>query len=288
MNIIAKPPLSPTLADLRRHFAQAAAMSGPALAGRIGFGAADLDSALGGGLVRSALHEIYASGTASLPAATVVALGLAWRAAGERPILWARQDVLDAEAGRPYPPGLMELGFDPARVLLVRGRDAAAVLRAGAEAARCPALGAVLIEPWGEPRALDLTASRRLTLIAEASGVFTLLLRAARPQASAAQSRWLVEEQASLAREAHAPGDPVVRLTLLRQRGGLDQGEWRVEWNRDRQCFEQETGPPAFAHPEKSLQRSPDATSLSRSVVAFPAYGPALAERPDADRRRVG
>ncbi len=52
------------------------------------------------------------------------------------------------------------------------------ILRAGAEAARCPAVGAVLMEPWGEARPLDLTASRRLTLAADQSGVTVFLLRA--------------------------------------------------------------------------------------------------------------
>ena len=88
-----------TLADLRRSLAEAALRSAPAAMGRVSFGVAGLDEVLGGGLVRAALHEVYAPGTPDLAAATGFAVGLAIRAAGQRPILWVRQDYLDAETG---------------------------------------------------------------------------------------------------------------------------------------------------------------------------------------------
>ena len=95
--------------------------------------AAEIDATLSGGLERAALHEVYAAGAADLAAATGFALGLALRAAqgeaarGERSILWVRQDFVDAETGRLHAPGLNELGLDPARLLLVRARDAEGV-----------------------------------------------------------------------------------------------------------------------------------------------------------------
>lgn len=265
-------PLS--LSELRRSLAEAALRSAPAAIGRVTFGAPFLDEPLGGGIARAALHEVYAPGTADLAAATGFAVGMAIRAAGMRPILWVRQDFLDAETGRLHPPGLAELGLDPARILLVRARDAEGVLRAGAEAARCSALGAALIEPWGEPRLFDLTASRRLSLAAEASGVTTVLLRAAASQAaSAAQTRWLVRALLSRGLEANAPGDPAFSVTLLRHRGGLSEREWRVEWNRDRQSFQ---------------ERRLDAAPLSRPLVPLPADGPAALGAADAGLRRTG
>ncbi|HEY0418573.1 MAG TPA: hypothetical protein VGC80_03550 [Acetobacteraceae bacterium] len=127
-------------------------------------GAPRIGEFLSGGLARGALHEIYAPAVADVAAASGFAVALAYRAAGGRPVAWVRQDFADVETGRPYGPGLVELGLDPHRLLLVQARDAAGVLRAGAEAIRCPALGAVLMEPWGEPKALDLTATRRLSL----------------------------------------------------------------------------------------------------------------------------
>lgn len=282
------------LADLRRHLAQAALRSAPAAVGQVSFGAPALDGALGGGIARAALHEVYAPGTADLAAATGFVVGLAIRAAGPRPILWARQDVVDAETGRLHPPGLTELGLDPGRVLLVRARDAEGVLRAGSEAARCPALGAVLIEPWGEPRRLDLTASRRLSLAAEGSGATTLLLRAAvSPQPSAAATRWQVTALPSRALEANAPGDPAFSVRLLRHRGGLGEREWRVEWSRDRQSFEDSDvreHQTAMGRPDRTNQHraGPDAAPLSGLVVSFPADRPAAAGGPDPGIRRAG
>lgn len=273
-----------SLPDLRRHLAEAALRSGPAAAGRVSFGLPALDEPLGGGLARAALHEIQAPGTADLAAATGFALGLALRAAGERAILWARQDIVEAEAGRPHAPGLVELGLDPDRLLLVRARDPGGVLRAGAEAARCSALGAVLIEFWGEPRVFDLTASRRLALAAESSGVTTLLLRAAAsPAPNAARTRWQVTPQPSRALEANAPGAPAFNIRLLRHRGGLGEREWRVEWNRDRRSFQDS---PVFVRSEQQAPRTAHGPPLSRPLVSLPGDRPAQAG--EAGLRRTG
>jgi protein ImuA len=164
----------------------------------------------------------------------------------------------------------------------VRARDGEGVLRAGAEAARCAALSAVLIEPWGEPRPFDLTASRRLALAAEASGVPVLLLRVAAAEApSAARTRWQVRALASRALEANAPGAPAFALRLLRQRGGAAEREWRVEWDRDRHCFA-----------ERSLfdrsARTDHAAPLSRPLVPLSGDGQIAADGRDSGLRRTG
>ena len=84
-------------------------------------------------------------------------------------------------------------------LVTVRAADVDAALRTAADALACDALGAVVLEVWGEPRQLDLVASRKLTLAAQASGVTALLLRlAATPQPSTAETRWIV-------RAAHSP-----------------------------------------------------------------------------------
>ena len=271
---------SRSLAGLRQSLALAGLARELAPVERVGFGMAELDEPLGGGLARAALHEVYASAGADLPAATGFAAALALRAAGTRPLLWVRQDFLAAEAGRLHPSGLAELGLDPAQVLLVRARDAEGVLRAGAEAARCSALGAALIEPWGEPRQLDLTASRRLVLAAEASGVMTLLLRVApEPAPSAATTRWLVRALPSRPREANAPGDPAFSLRLLRHRGGLGECEWRVEWNRERRSFQE------WSREGGGRQ---DAAPLSRPLVSIPGERPAASAKGAPAWRRAG
>jgi len=196
----------------------------------IALGAESLDRRLGGGILRAALHEAYAETGADAPAATGFALALARRAmAGEeKPLLWARQEALSAESGAPYPPGLADIGLDPAAVALIRVRDAREALQAGAGAGRCATVGATLIELFGDARAYDLTASR-----------------------------WLVRAIPSRPRAANAPGSAAFAVFLLRQRGGAaghEWQEWRVEWNRDRGAFEDRTfDAPSLSGPVASL-----------------------------------
>jgi protein ImuA len=238
----------------------------------VSFGAAALDTSLGGGLARAALHEIYAASVADASTIVGFATALALRAADARRILWVRQEVLDAETGHLHPPGLAALGADPARIVLVRARGVRDVLWAGAEAARCGALGALLIEACGEARQIDMTVSRRLSLAAGVSGVFTLLLRAgAKPVPSAAFTRWLVRAAPSRPLAAEAPGYPAYDLTLLRHRGGAARRDWRVEWNHDERCFRE--SPARWDAP------------LPRSLVPLPA---GRAAAPDGALRRAG
>ena len=73
--------------------------------------------------------------------------------------------------------GLGELGLDPRRLVSVRAADVDTALRTAADALACDAVGAVVLEVWGEARQLDLVASRKLTLAAQTSGVTCLVLR---------------------------------------------------------------------------------------------------------------
>ncbi len=201
-----------------------------------------IDSALGGGLVRGGLHEVFAGeaqGEASaLGFATMLALCVTRDAAAPPMILWLREDA--AQRRTPlHGPGLADLGLDPARLILGVLPDVRALLRASVDALRCAALGAVILELGGNPPLLDLTVSRRLALAAETSGVTPLLLRVrgARPMPSAAQTRWQVAAAPSTALEADAPGQPALALSLLRQRGRPAGFDWNVEWDRDAGCF---------------------------------------------------
>lgn len=197
-----------------------------------------LDAALSGGLAFGALHEVYARRAQDTAAAVGFGLGLALRAADGRPLVWARQDFVDVETGGLYGDGLAAFGLDPARLLMVRARDPTDALRAAAEAARCPPLGAALVEVWGDPKMLDPKASRRLALAAGASGVTLVMIRlGASPAPSAATSRWSVQGAASTPLEANAPGRPAFDVTLLRHRAGIDLHAWRLEWDRDHTSF---------------------------------------------------
>src|SRR5450631_2394181 len=115
---------------------------------RFSLGAPSVDARLGGGLARACLHEIHAPLVADWASAAGFSMALALCAAQGRPLVWARQDMLESAAGRLNGVGFAEFGGDPAYVALVRGQTAEAVLRAGVEAARCKILGAVLIAIW--------------------------------------------------------------------------------------------------------------------------------------------
>lgn len=215
-------------------------------------------------------HELYAARTPDAAAMSGLALVLIQRTAPQA-ILWVRQTMIDCEAGCPYPPGLAELGIDPGRLILVRAPDSVSALQAGLEGARCPALGAVLIELWGEAKAFDLTASRRLVLAARKSGVPLLLTRvAARPQPSAAASRWQVAAAPSRPRAANAPGSPAFALTLLRGRDRSEGARHHLEWDRDARSFA------PLATRRETLSRALAAVSLDRTGATG---------RPGTDRR---
>ncbi|WP_018181961.1 ImuA family protein [Kaistia granuli] len=246
-----------TLSALRQRIATIEATAGtPGVASsrsRIEIDRDCVDAALGGGLARGALHEIHAATGADNIAASGFSLALAVAAApAGKPVVWVRQDYAAREGGGLDGDGLAALGLDPAALILVRLRDPLAVLRAGGEAARCAALGAVLVEPWGEPKALDLTVQRRFQLAAEASGVTVLLLRpGARPMPGGAETRWQVAAGPAAPMAMNAPGHPTFDLTLLRHRHGPPGGPWRLEWNRDEKLFK----PPALLRDPAAVPR---------------------------------
>jgi len=232
----------------------------------ITFGSKALDEGLNGGLKRGALHEIFASQPADGVATIGFAFTLTLRAAGSAPVLLARQDVVDSEMGHLNASGLCELGLDPARIILVQARDIEGVLRAGEQGARCASLGAVLMQAWGNPKVLDLKASRRLALASAKSGVPVFMVRvAAALEPSAAVTRWVIETAPSRPLAANAPGVPAFVLNLARHRAGVAERRWHVEWDRDRKCFEER-------------ERS-GAAPLSRPVVSVPVGRSAAPQR---------
>lgn len=228
-----------SLARLRRRLERIEPRREATPAGLFGCGHEGVDGWLGGGLARGRLHEVFAdeAGEASAGAGFAALLGL--QAGSGRPLFWLRTEAVERQAGRLYATGLEELGIAPAALLLGLVADETALLRAANDAARCAGLGALIVECWGSARMLDLTASRRLMLAAEASGVTILLLRvAAQAAPSAADTRWRVAAAPSRPLEADAPGHPTFDIELLRRRAGPAGQTWRVEWDRDRLAFQ--------------------------------------------------
>jgi protein ImuA len=239
-------------------------------------GHADADATLQGGLARAAVHEVFSEGHQSAAATGFIA-GLAGRLTPRRPLVWVRQDFSEIESGALSMSGLCELGLDPRLLVTVRAADADAALRTAADALACDALGVVVLEVWGEARQLDLVASRKLTLAAQASGVTALLLRvAATPQPSTAETRWIV-------RAAHSPpaspwtawGAPVFDAQLVRNRHG-PVGRWIMEWKCD-ECL--------FSEPAREQARKP--ATYPQPVAAAPAHRPHQAAV-YAQQRRAG
>jgi protein ImuA len=242
-----------TLASLRDRIERIEAPGDAYMPGRVALGHADADATLQGGLALGAVHEVFADAGRQSAAATGFVAGLAGRVAAWRPLVWVRQDFTEIESGGLSMSGLTELGLDPRRVVTVRAADVETALRTAADAFACDAIGAVVLEVWGEARQFDLVASRKLTLAAQASGVTGLVLRmAAEPLPSTAETRWIVRAAHSppaspfvLAAPGSAWGAPVFDAQLVRNRHG-PVGRWIMEWKCDECLFSQ---PAAYPQP---------------------------------------
>jgi protein ImuA len=179
-----------------------------------------------GGLALGALHEVAGGGNDAIhgAAAVLFSAGIAARTRGQ--ILWcvARQDL--------FAPALAQAGLLPDRVIYVDAGDEPSVLACFEEGLRHGALGAVV----AEIAALSMTASRRLQLAAEGSGVIGIAIRRWRKrteaasfgQPTAAVTRWRVSALPSTPLPVPGIGRSQWRLELIRCRGG-DSAVFDVE-----------------------------------------------------------
>ena len=217
-----------TLDTLRTRIARLERRSG-ARAGVLRFGIPAIDRHLpGGGLLTGALHEVAGNGADVEHGAAAALLLAGLLAQRQGPVLWAamRRDL--------FAPALAAAGLHPDRVVVAEaGRGGLLVME---EALRHPGLAGVV----GEVGRLGLTASRRLQLAAESSGVTAFVLRRFRQAAdpalaepNAAVTRWRVAALPSPPPLAHALNTPGLararwRLDLVRCRGGAP-ATWIVE-----------------------------------------------------------
>ncbi|NIJ09398.1 protein ImuA [Sphingomonas vulcanisoli] len=212
---------SSVLANLRAQIAQ---IEGAGVRHQsLPFGIAAIDSCLpGGGIAGGALHEMSGSPDLSDDAAmTVFLAGILARLDG--PIFWCLRwrDL--------FAPSLHLAGLHPDRVVYVEAGSDTNVLTAMEECLRHEGLGGVV----GELGKIGLTASRRLQLAAEQSGVPAFVFRRASPlettvEGSAAVTRWRV--RASPSEQLGIPSLGRLRwdVMLERVRGGEPQ-RWLVE-----------------------------------------------------------
>jgi protein ImuA len=123
-----------------------------------------------------------------------------------------------------FAPALAQAGLSPDRVIYVEAGDDKAVIACFEEALRHRKLGAVV----AEVSRLSMTASRRLQLAAEGSGVIGLALRRWRrpaqaaefSQPSAATTRWRISALPSTPLPVSGIGRARWRLELIRCRRG--------------------------------------------------------------------
>lgn len=182
--------------------------------------------------------EVFGSSREASAAATALAFAADALAAAEPPpgaeaedrraLLWVQDKAALRMGGRPYRPGL-----PPAfrhRLIHVACDKPEDALFALEEGLRCREVAAVIGEIGGNPRALDFTASRRLTLTAEKHGVPLWLVRldAAR-DLSSARMRWEVAAAPSPPPRWNraAPGTPAWQAELFRARAH-PPGTWTL------------------------------------------------------------
>ena len=148
-----------------------------------------------------------------------------------KPLLWVQDRMAILESGRIHPPGL------PSQDLIhVEARDARDALWAMEEGLRCPSLSAVIGEIWGDPKTLDFTATRRLAVASERSGVAAFLIRlGGHANLSGARMRWRIASAPSLINplDPRAPGSPAWDAELFRARD-MPPGRWNIAYEADR------------------------------------------------------
>ena len=218
-----------------------------ASAARLRFGIDAIDAVLPqGGLAAGTLHEVLGEGADSehttVPSLLVGSLLARMAMPSQCPAAPPQGQVLWAMRGRDlFAPALAAVGLHPERLILVEAGNA--VLDVMEEALRHPGLLGVVGEIDGR---LGLTASRRLQLAAEASGVIGFAIRRSRrfddpalAAPSAAASRWRVgvlprpiDRTAPGASQAPEPmlGPALWRLELMRCRGAGVSVALPVHW----------------------------------------------------------
>lgn len=187
--------------------------------GALPFGLDLVDQRLpAGGLALGALHEVAGGGNGAVDgaAAALFAAGIMARTTGQ--ILWCvtRRDL--------FAPAIAQAGLHPDRVIYAEVGDEKSVLACFEEGLRHGGLAGVV----GEVAKLTMTASRRLQLVAEASGTLAIAIRRWRrmPEASdfgqptASVTRWRVSAMPSTALPVPGVGRARWLVELIRARAG--------------------------------------------------------------------
>jgi protein ImuA len=185
----------------------------------------------GPGLACGVLHEIAAAAHGDRPAAFGFLFASTAAALRLRPgfaVLVAQRRCL-ADFGAPYGHGLVQLGLDAGRLLLVETKSDKDALWALEEALRSQVRPAMVA--GAVAGGLDLTTSRRLNLAAATHATPLVLLRSsAATGTSAAATRWRIASAPAALDRFGAFAHPRWRVALERCRNGRT-GQWLIEWD---------------------------------------------------------
>lgn len=177
------------------------------------------------------LHEVFADEQRLCGAALGFTLGLAQGllTQGRQALIYLQLGAEAQEIGLPYGLGIGAFGLTADNLVIGRIAKIAELLWALEESLACRAVAGVIVDLASQPKALDFTVSRRISLRAAAAGASAFLIRyGTGREASAARLRWHVKPGVSAGQpfDASAPGQPrfVVEVEKLRV-GNLRQAE---------------------------------------------------------------
>lgn len=244
-------------------------------------GAERFDAALRGGLPQGGLSEIHAASAGAAGYAGGFALAMAARAlemdGQKRPVVWVGAANSFREEGHPYAPGLLgSFGIAPQRLLYCETARLEDALWVAEEAAATGGCAAVILEVRGNPRRLDLTATRRLHHRALHSVLPVFLLReAVFAEPTAAPMRLVVGPAPAAPRMtlagpfAPSIGRPAFTVTIDKARGGPPR-DFILEWNSDEHVFSERPKADSGALVSLSGDRA-HLSPAAGSVLAFPS-----------------
>ena len=232
-----------TLAKLRQEIRRLEGFKQGTRPQHLPLGVAIADCLPGSALPLGAVHEFTSQGYEEAAATIAFSLAVLSNLPRSGTIVWVARDHVQ------YAPGFAAFGIDPQRIIFARPQKDAEALWVMEEALRCKGIAAVA----GECALADLTATRRLQLAAEDSGVTGLLLRpfCRQPGSSSCVTRWQVKPAPSLPGGLPGLGLPRWQVELLKARGGKP-GSWTMEWRGKRLHIVE---PPAKEIPLPEKQR---------------------------------
>lgn len=185
------------------------------------------------------LHEVFADEHRQSGTALGFTLGLA-RALltqNRQALIYLQLSAEAQEIGLPYSIGFSRFGLTPDTLVIGRIGTVPELLWALEESLACRAVAGVIVDLASHPKALDFTASRRISMRAAAAGTSAFLIRyGTGREASAARLRWHVKPGVSAGQpfDASAPGQPRFAIEIEKLRLGqarqTEQHHLIVDW----------------------------------------------------------